>query len=73
MKELGIRTINRVEKSTTHANSNVTINIARARLGLTDEAIANASIEAKKAAGGALFVERRTPDHRFRVGFDPED
>jgi GGDEF domain-containing protein len=37
------------------------------------EAIANASIEAKKAAGGALFVERRTPDHRFRVGFDPED
>lgn len=42
LKDLGKRTINRVEKSTTHANSNVTINIARARLGLGDEAIANA-------------------------------
>lgn len=41
-KGLGQRTINRVERSTTHANSNVTINIARARLGLGDEAIANA-------------------------------
>jgi hypothetical protein len=43
-KGLGIRTINRVEKLTTHANSNVTMNIARARLGLTDEAIANAKM-----------------------------
>ncbi len=44
LKELGKRTINRVEKSTSHANSNVTINIARARLGLGDEAIANAKL-----------------------------
>ncbi len=44
LKQLGIRTINRVEKSTTHANSNVAINVARARLGLTDEAIANAKM-----------------------------
>ena len=44
LRELGKRTINRVEKSTTHANSNVTINIARARLGLGEEAIANAKI-----------------------------
>ena len=44
LKELGKRTISRVEKSTTHANSNVTINIARARLGLGDEAVANAKI-----------------------------
>ena len=44
LKALGIRTINRAEKSTTHANSNVTLNIARARLGLTDEAIANAKM-----------------------------
>ncbi len=44
MKALGVRTINRVERSTTHANSNVTINIARARLSLTDEAIANAKM-----------------------------
>ena len=42
MKALGVRTINRVERSTTHANSNVTINVCRARLGLGDEAIANA-------------------------------
>jgi hypothetical protein len=44
LKALGIRTINLVERTTTHANSNVTINIARARLGLTDEAIANAKM-----------------------------
>ena len=44
LKELGKRTINFVERSTTHANSNVTINIARARLGLGDEAIANAKM-----------------------------
>ncbi len=44
LKALGVRTINRVERSTTHANSNVTINVARARLGLTDEAIANAKM-----------------------------
>ena len=44
MKQLGRRTINYVERSTNHANSNVTINIARARLGLGDEAIANAKL-----------------------------
>lgn len=44
LKELGKRTINRVEASTNHANSNVSINIARARLGLGDEAIANAKM-----------------------------
>ena len=44
LKELGKRSINRVEKSTNHANSNVTINIARARLGLGKEAIANAKM-----------------------------
>jgi hypothetical protein len=44
MKELGKRTINYVEKSTLHSNSNVTINVARARLGLGDEAIANAKM-----------------------------
>ena len=44
LKGLAVRTINRVERLTTHANSNVTINIARARLGLTDEAITNAKM-----------------------------
>ncbi len=44
LKQLGRRTINYVERSTSHANSNVTINIARARLGLGDEAIANAKM-----------------------------
>ena len=44
LKGLAIRTINRVERLTTHANSNVTMNIARARVGLTDEAIANAKM-----------------------------
>jgi beta-galactosidase/beta-glucuronidase len=44
LKELGKRTINYVEKSTNHANSNVTINVARARLGLGEEAIANAKM-----------------------------
>jgi hypothetical protein len=44
LQELGRRTINYVERSTTHANSNVTINIARARLGLGVEAISNAKI-----------------------------
>ncbi len=44
MKQIGINTIKRVENCTTHANSNVAINIARARLGLTDDAIANAKM-----------------------------
>jgi hypothetical protein len=44
LKGLGRRTINRVERTTTHANSNVMLNIARARLGLGAEAIANAKM-----------------------------
>ncbi len=36
------------------------------------EAIKTATKEAKKVSGGSLFVERRQPSHRFRVGFDPE-
>jgi hypothetical protein len=38
------RTIQHVENITTHANSNVTLNIARARLGLGAAAIANAKM-----------------------------
>jgi hypothetical protein len=44
LKSLGVRTINHVEQITSHANSNVTMNISRARLGLGDEAIANAKM-----------------------------
>ena len=43
-KELAKRTIKLVERTTNHANSNVTINNARARLGLGEEAIANAKL-----------------------------
>ena len=43
-KELAKRTINLVERTTNHANSNVTINLARARLGLGEDAIANAKL-----------------------------
>ncbi len=42
-KDLLARTIRHSEKITHHINSNVTMNIARARLGLGDEAIANAN------------------------------
>ena len=58
MKELAKRTINRVEKSTTHANSNVTINVARARLGLGDEAIANAKVCFSAAPAGKYSQEQ---------------
>jgi hypothetical protein len=61
LKALGIRTINRVEKSTTHANSNVTINIARARMGLTDEAVANA----KMCFGPTSKYSRELPNGLF--------
>lgn len=44
LKETAKRTINYVEKSTSHANSNVTLNIARARMGLGADAIANAKM-----------------------------
>jgi hypothetical protein len=43
-KALFTRTIQRVENITGHANSNVTINIARARLGLGSDAVANAKL-----------------------------
>jgi hypothetical protein len=39
------RTINLVGRITTHANSPVTLNIARARLGMTEEAIRNIAID----------------------------
>jgi alpha-L-fucosidase 2 len=44
-QELFKRTINLVGKITTHANSPVTLNIARARLGMTDEAWANIAVD----------------------------
>ena len=44
-QELFKRTINHVGKITTHANSPVTLNIARARLGMTDEALSNIAID----------------------------
>jgi hypothetical protein len=43
-RDLLARTINHSEKVTQHINSNVTMNIARARLGLGAEAIANAKM-----------------------------
>lgn len=43
-RDLLARTIDHSEKVTHHINSNVTMNIARARLGLGAEAIANAKI-----------------------------
>lgn len=58
LKELGKRTINRVEKSTTHANSNVTINIARARLGLGGEAITNAKMCFSSGPAGKYSKEQ---------------
>jgi hypothetical protein len=44
VRELLARTIQHSEKVTHHINSNVTMNIARARLGLGAEAIANAKM-----------------------------
>ncbi|MBN8456995.1 MAG: hypothetical protein J0M04_04050 [Verrucomicrobia bacterium] len=44
VRELLVRTINHSEKVTQHINSNVAMNIARARLGLGEEAIANAKM-----------------------------
>jgi hypothetical protein len=43
-KALYARTIQHIEDVTIHSNSNVTINVARARLGLGAEAIANAKL-----------------------------
>ena len=43
-KDLLARTIHHSEKVTQHINSNVAMNIARARLGLGAEAIANAKM-----------------------------
>jgi hypothetical protein len=44
-QELFRRTINLVGRITTHANSPVTLNIARARLGMTEEALNNIAID----------------------------
>jgi alpha-L-fucosidase 2 len=44
-QELFKRTINLVGKITTHANSPVTLNVSRARLGMTDEALSNIAID----------------------------
>jgi hypothetical protein len=44
-KELFGRTIDLVGRITTHANSPVTLNIARARLSLTDDAMSNIAID----------------------------
>jgi hypothetical protein len=58
LKGLGCRTINRVEKTTSHANSNVMINIARARLGMGDEAITNAKMCFSGSAVGKYSKEQ---------------
>ena len=58
LKGLGRRTINRVERTTSHANSNVILNIARARLGMGDEAIANAKMCFSGSAVGKYSKEQ---------------
>ena len=47
-QDLFRRTIDLVGRITTHANSPVTLNIARARLGLTEEALSNIAIDFTK-------------------------
>ncbi len=44
-KELFRRSIDLVGRITTHANSPVTLNIARARLGMTEEALTNIAVD----------------------------
>ena len=44
-KELFRRSIDLVGRITTHANSPVTLNIARARLGMTEEALTNMAVD----------------------------
>ena len=60
-RELLARTINHCEKVTHHINSNVTMNIARARLGLGAEAIANA----KKCFGPESDISAEQPNGLF--------
>jgi hypothetical protein len=60
-KALLHRTINHSEKVTHHINSNVSINIARARLGLGAEAIANA----KRCFGADSDISAEQPNGLF--------
>ena len=60
-RDLLARTINHSEKVTHHINSNVTMNIARARLGLGAEAIANA----KKCFGPDSDISAEQPNGLF--------
>ena len=60
-RELLARTINHCEKVTHHINSNVTMNIARARLGMGAEAIANA----KKCFGPQSDISAEQPNGLF--------
>ena len=60
-RELLTRTINHSEKVTHHINSNVTMNIARARLGMGAEAIANA----KKCFGPESDISAEQPNGLF--------
>lgn len=60
-RDLLARTINHSEKVTHHINSNVTMNIARARLGLGGEAIANA----KKCFGPDSDISAEQPNGLF--------
>jgi hypothetical protein len=60
-RELLARTINHSEKVTHHINSNVAMNIARARLGMGAEAIANA----KKCFGPESDISAEQPNGLF--------
>ena len=60
-RDLFVRTINHCEKITPHINANVTMNIARARLGMGAEAIANA----KKCFGPASDISAEQPNGLF--------
>ncbi len=60
-KELLTRTIHHSEKVTHHINSNVAMNIARARLGMGAEAIANA----KKCFGPSSDISAEQPNGLF--------
>lgn len=60
-RDLLARTIRHSEQVTHHINSNVTLNIARARLGLVEEAIANA----KKCFGPDSDISAEQPNGLF--------
>ncbi len=60
-RELLARTIRHSEEVTKHINSNVTMNIARARLGLGEEAIANA----KKCFSPVSDISAEQPNGLF--------